>query len=86
MMNSSDDKMLEEQPTTSTETTGILATHGRRSHLYTGREMARLPDHHLAAILASSADLVFARISPEEKLRLVRLMREELKEVEKKEV
>lgn len=76
MMNSSDDIL--EQATT--ETTGILA-HGRPSHLYTGREMARLPDHHLAAILASSADLVFARISPEEKLRLVRLMREELKEV-----
>lgn len=68
---SKEDVILEE----STERTVIFGDREQKN-LYTGEDLAKLSDHHLSAFLASSTDLVFARVSPTDKHRLVRLMQQ----------
>jgi magnesium-transporting ATPase (P-type) len=47
----------------------------RHSPLITGEEVSRLPERQLRKLLKRPGDLVFARTSPEEKLRIVTALR-----------
>lgn len=49
---------------------------GLASNVYTSHDLATMKDSQLRSIISSNNDLVFARISPEDKLRIVNCCRQ----------
>ena len=54
-----------------------LAASGKDVKVITGQELLSIPDDELSAIMNENASLIFSRVSPEDKLRIVKLLKKQ---------